>query len=318
MFNTYDSSKPYYNQMGYSEDVLERFWSKVDVKKLEDGTDDLDACMEWTSGKTIDGYPQFWHNNLNERGNRFIYECFNGKIPEDLQVLHSCDNPSCVNPRHLSIGTNQDNVDDMCNKNRNVKGSQVSTSKLIEKDIEEILLNIYNDVYSDINEISKDYDISNTVIYRVLSGKLWKQTVIRVCKNINCDLLTLKEKVCKIDIGNNSSLSVSEILEISELLKTGIKQDKIAQKYNLSSVSTISAIKTGRYWGNITNIKYINSGALKGVDCHTSKLTEDNVKEIRFLIKARTRIVDIAKKFNISKGVIYNIKNNNIWKHVTI
>jgi hypothetical protein len=51
----YDNTKPYYNQMGYGNDVLERFWSKVNVKKLDDGSDDLDSCMEWIGAKSGHG-----------------------------------------------------------------------------------------------------------------------------------------------------------------------------------------------------------------------------------------------------------------------
>jgi len=138
----YDNTKPYYDQMGYGNDVLERFWSKVDVKKLDDGSDDLDACMEWTAGKDKDGYGLFkiYNKQLRKqfRAHRFIWECYNRPIPESLYVLHKCDNPSCVNPNHLWLGTNQDNVNDMVNKNRQKKGSGVGTSILSEDEVLEI------------------------------------------------------------------------------------------------------------------------------------------------------------------------------------
>lgn len=82
--------------------MVERFMSKVEVP--EDGN----LCWNW-KGSTIKGYGQFWKDGTNRLAHRVSYEYFNG-FPADNMVIHSCDNPLCVNPAHLRDGTSIDNM----------------------------------------------------------------------------------------------------------------------------------------------------------------------------------------------------------------
>lgn len=84
----------------------ERFWSKV----LSG-----DGCWEWTASKDRKGYGKF---GPTKSAHRVSYELERGPIPSGLFVCHHCDNPSCVRPSHLFLGTVQDNVDDMISKGR--------------------------------------------------------------------------------------------------------------------------------------------------------------------------------------------------------
>lgn len=80
--------------------VAERFWEKVDRAAGVDG------CWPWTATRTPQNYGQF-----DKRGShRVAFELTNGAIPAGLYVLHSCDNPPCCNPAHLSLGTHADNL----------------------------------------------------------------------------------------------------------------------------------------------------------------------------------------------------------------
>ncbi|KKL91034.1 hypothetical protein LCGC14_1898770, partial [marine sediment metagenome] len=85
-----------------------RFWAKVDQKN---------GCWEWTASTQSRGYGCFGINGRIELAHRISYQHFYGSIPDGMQVLHRCDNPPCVNPLHLFLGTFQDNMDD-----RKVKG----------------------------------------------------------------------------------------------------------------------------------------------------------------------------------------------------
>lgn len=83
-----------------------------------------EGCWNWTAGKDRDGYGRFTVPGRGSwlRAHRFSYELFVGAVPEGMQVLHRCDNPSCVRPDHLLLGVQQDNADDMVQKGRQAKG----------------------------------------------------------------------------------------------------------------------------------------------------------------------------------------------------
>ncbi len=91
--------------------IEERFWEKVDIK--------IGHCWEWTRHKDKDGYGRLRANNKDLRAHRLSWEINNNKpVPPGMSVIHSCDNPSCVNPAHLSVGTNKENTLDSIRKGR--------------------------------------------------------------------------------------------------------------------------------------------------------------------------------------------------------
>lgn len=106
-----DLSQP----VNISESLLQRFWSKV--KKADNG------CWEWTGNKASWGYGSIYTSRREmTRSHRLSYYIKHGPIPRGLWVLHRCDNPPCVNPDHLWLGTRNDNVTDMVEKRRHSHG----------------------------------------------------------------------------------------------------------------------------------------------------------------------------------------------------
>ena len=89
-----------------------RFWAKVDIRGPNE-------CWEWTGSRHEKGYGHFWENNKITRAHRKSWEMVNGRqVPRRKQILHSCDNPPCVNPAHLLHGTPAENARDWVERGR--------------------------------------------------------------------------------------------------------------------------------------------------------------------------------------------------------
>ena len=100
-----------------------RFWNRIN--KFAEGPNEnipsyrgLGNCWIWTGAKLKSGYGQLKISKKRTIAHRVSWELVNGPIPEGLICCHKCDNPSCVNPNHLFIGTNKDNCDDRIKKGR--------------------------------------------------------------------------------------------------------------------------------------------------------------------------------------------------------
>lgn len=94
-----------------SRPLEERFWKKVKKSNISD-------CWIWSGFKNPHGYGGIEIKGGMALAHRVAWELTYGKVPEELYVLHHCDNPTCVNPSHLFLGTQADNIRDMCLKGR--------------------------------------------------------------------------------------------------------------------------------------------------------------------------------------------------------
>lgn len=110
-------------------DPMVRFLSKV--AEMPSG------CHEWQAAK-LGKYGSFTVDGSAKIASRWLWEHLHGPIPEDLQVRHKCDNPPCVNPEHLELGTRLDNSRDMVERGRSLRGERSHTAKLTAADVLEI------------------------------------------------------------------------------------------------------------------------------------------------------------------------------------
>lgn len=100
------------------EQAVKLFWSRVNKKgPIPKHCPELGRGWEWLAGSTNDGYGLFG-SKPKVSSHRYSWELANGQIPDGLFVLHKCDNPRCVNPSHLFLGTHGDNMNDLKEKNR--------------------------------------------------------------------------------------------------------------------------------------------------------------------------------------------------------
>ena len=116
-------------------DIERRFWSKVDKSGL---------CWLWTAFRHPKGYGSYsFRVDARQETwatHRFAWNLLVGAIPEGMHVLHHCDNPPCVNPDHLYVGTNLDNVRDRVRRGRSadVQGENDGMAKLKDADVRRI------------------------------------------------------------------------------------------------------------------------------------------------------------------------------------
>ena len=163
-----------YNQRFKSEKT--RFWEKVAFP-------DDNECWNWIGGIVKRGYGSFGircdDNKIRMKyAHRIAWEYCNGKIPIGMNVLHHCDNPRCVNPTHLFLGTHSDNMVDMHSKSRggNLVGEKSNLSKLSEKDVLKIR-NYYKDKKYNQYELAFIFNVSQACISDIVNRKTWKHII---------------------------------------------------------------------------------------------------------------------------------------------
>lgn len=154
---------------------LKRFWSKVSI------SGGPQSCWEWKAAKDKDGYGVTSFNKKWIGAHRLAWILAKGEIPDGLCVCHHCDNPSCVNPSHLFLGTVKDNTQDMIRKGRScvwtrpecvVRGSVHSSAKLTEDDVREMRRK-YAMNESNQTELSREYGVSSGRVSEIITLKSW-------------------------------------------------------------------------------------------------------------------------------------------------
>lgn len=147
------------------QDEVERFWGHV-----QKPGDEIAGCWVWTS-TLYKNYGMFYVKSRGIRATHYSWKLYTGRpVPKGLIVCHHCDHPWCVNPLHLFIGTQNDNVQDMVMKGRNAKGKKQGLSKLTREQADEIR----NDTTTSKCALARKYGVSRTTIQHIHKGTVWK------------------------------------------------------------------------------------------------------------------------------------------------
>lgn len=150
-----------------------------DYKKyLEDNSEKIPivGCWLWKKSQTSFGHGMATRKDTGCTGlaHRESYKEFVGTIPDNMQVNHICNNPTCINPSHLYLGTQKQNMLDVSANNRwpDRKGENCYTSKLTKEDVEYI--RNYPVSYVSKTSLAKQFNISKTTITDIIKGRSWK------------------------------------------------------------------------------------------------------------------------------------------------
>ncbi len=141
-----------------------RFWSKVEK---------TDTCWLWRGALQPNGYGYFKLAGKNLKAHRYSYYLAHGEEPGAFFVCHTCDNPRCVNPEHLWLGTQLDNIKDMLAKGRNYipLAEECNLSKLSKKDVVQIR-DLLNEKITQ-KEIAKRFNVTQSAISAIKLGRTW-------------------------------------------------------------------------------------------------------------------------------------------------
>lgn len=200
------------------------------------------GCFEWQRSRDCDGYAigRKPGSRMTKRITRVMYEAVRGPISPRAFVCHHCDNPPCINPAHLFLGTARDNSHDAMRKQRLTHGEAVNTSVL----------------------------------------------------------------------------SPDQVLEICSLYESGLSATKIADRFSVAPNSVVLILK-GRTWKSVDRPAVsIRNPQSPGEGNPASKLTADDVREIRRLEQIGRKHKQIASLFGVTAGCISSVARRRTWRHV--
>lgn len=147
-----------------SQRDLDRYASKFSMQ----GSDD---CWQWEGECNKSGRARIWFAGAKRCASHIALQLAGKPRPEGLVAMHSCDNPGCVNPRHLSWGTQADNIVDREAKGRGgaAFGERSSAAKLTVRNVRAI-----REDPRTLTEIAKSYGVRITTITNIKTGRTWR------------------------------------------------------------------------------------------------------------------------------------------------
>jgi hypothetical protein len=148
--------------------VEERFWRKVSPEPMS-------GCWLWIGCVNTGGYGTIYFRGYGRKAHRVSWFLVKGEIPRGKFVLHKCDTPACVNPDHLFLGTQRDNVIDCVKKKRWRHGAPFGEKNPMSVLTDELVRQMRSEPRSlSYKKIGQKYGVSTMTAYRAIVGKSWE------------------------------------------------------------------------------------------------------------------------------------------------
>lgn len=216
---------------------IQRFWDRVDR------SGGPDACWLWKGSGLATGYGRLRWRGRQVIASRASWEIHYGEpIPE--VVCHSCDNPPCVNPKHLFAGTNAINMADAAAKGRTASGQRNGASKLSDSDVLEIR-RLRSEAALSYEAIGARFGVSRRLVSMIVRGQR-RRHLAPVPVG---DVKWLDRPGAA---NSNARLHQEDIAEIRRMLEEGMTLQAVADYFGVSK-SAIFRVKKGQSWGHLLN-----------------------------------------------------------------
>ena len=192
------------------------------------------------------GYFQINRNYKIMKIHRYIWEeCF-GNIPQKMCVCHKCDNPGCINPEHLFLGTIQENNIDKIKKGRQIRGEKIGAAKLKKTNVIQIRKEYVLGLSQ--KELSKKYNVHKSTIHGIVTMKTWKHLHGYGCKDVDN-----KNRYKRGEEKIEAKLTSKQVLEMREKYgkSRNVTLREVAKEYGLKNINTIRAILDRKSWKHI-------------------------------------------------------------------
>jgi transcriptional regulator len=173
------------------------------------------------------------------RATRVAYYLATNEDPGEYLIIHSCDNPNCCNPRHLSKGTTLDNIEDRVKKKRSANGESSGLTDLVLADVEEIRRLDREGVRQGL--IAEKFGVTSACISNIVNGRTWIESF---------DSATARTGRMKGELHPMSVMTSEKVRSMRELSETGLSRAELARRFKVSG-ALCSLIVRRKIWKHV-------------------------------------------------------------------